>query len=476
MRAFALALLVAVSTASGSALAQGRELPDFTDLAEKQGPAVVNISTTQARPRNAPQFPQLDEDDPFYDFFRRFAPRPGPGQPSPSPGPRQFEQQSLGSGFVISSDGYILTNAHVVDGADEITVKLTDKRELKAKVIGADKRTDVALIKIEATGLPTVRMGDPSKLRVGEWVVAIGSPFGFENSVTAGIVSAKGRSLPSENFVPFIQTDVAINPGNSGGPLFNLRGEVVGINSQIYSRTGGFMGLSFAIPIDVAMDIQQQLRASGRVSRGRIGVVIQEVSKDLAESFGLPKPAGALVNQVEKGGPADKAGVLAGDIIVKFDGKVVDQSSDLPRIVGGTRPGTKSTVQVFRKGETKDLSVTVAELPDDRIAARGDRSKPTPKPEVVANRLGLVMSDLSEDRRKQLNIAGGAVIDDVKPNVRADLRPGDVVLSLTAKGQTTEVKSAEQFNKALAGIDKAATLTLQVRRGDANVFVTVKGE
>ncbi|MCU0897164.1 MAG: DegQ family serine endoprotease [Burkholderiales bacterium] len=474
MRALALAFLLSASTVTGGAFAQGRELPDFTDLAERQGPAVVNISTTQARSRNLPQFPQLDEDDPFYEFFRRFAPRPGPGQPAP--GPRQFEQQSLGSGFVISPDGYILTNAHVVDGADEITVKLTDKRELKAKVIGADKRTDVALIKIEAAGLPTVRMGDPTKLRVGEWVVAIGSPFGFENSVTAGIVSAKGRSLPSENFVPFIQTDVAINPGNSGGPLFNLKGEVVGINSQIYSRTGGFMGLSFAIPIDVAMDIQQQLRTSGRVSRGRIGVVIQEVSKDLAESFGLPKPAGALVNQVEKGGPADKAGVLAGDIIVKFDGKSVNQSSDLPRLVGGTKPGTKSTVQVYRKGETKDLTVTVAELPDDRIAARGDGSKPAPKAEVAANRLGLVMSDLPEERRKQLNVAGGAVVDEVKPTARADIRPGDVVLAVTAKGQTTEVKSAEQFNKVLAGIDKAATLTLQIRRGDGNLFVTVKGE
>jgi len=476
MRALALVVLLAVSSASGGALAQGRELPDFTDLAERQGPAVVNISTTQARARNLPQFPQLDEDDPFYDFFRRFAPRPGPGQPSPGPGPRQFEQQSLGSGFIISPDGYILTNAHVVDGADEITVKLTDKRELKAKVIGADKRTDVALIKIEAAGLPTVRMGDPSKLKVGEWVVAIGSPFGFENSVTAGIVSAKGRSLPSENFVPFIQTDVAINPGNSGGPLFNLKGEVVGINSQIYSRTGGFMGLSFAIPIDVAMDIQQQLRTAGRVSRGRIGVVIQEVSKDLAESFGLPKPAGALVNQVEKGGPADKAGVLAGDIILKFDGKAVNQSSDLPRLVGGTKPGTKSTVQVYRKGETKDLSVTVAELPDDRIAARSNGSKPAPKAEAVANRLGLVMSDLPEERRKQLNVAGGAVVDEVKPTVRADIRPGDIVLAMTAKGQTTEVRSADQFNKALAGIDKASTLTLQIRRGDANLFVTVKGE
>ncbi|MCX7893903.1 MAG: DegQ family serine endoprotease [Burkholderiales bacterium] len=472
MRAFAVAFLLAAATLSANAAAQGRELPDFTDLVEKQGGAVVNISTTQARGRGLPQFPQLDEDDPLYDFFRRFAPRPGPGQP----GPRQFEQQSLGSGFFISPDGYILTNAHVVEGAEEITVKLTDKREFKARVVGADKRTDVALLKIEATGLPTVRMGDPNKLRVGEWVVAIGAPFGFENSVTAGIVSAKGRSLPSENFVPFIQTDVAINPGNSGGPLFNMKGEVVGINSQIYSRTGGFMGLSFAIPIDVAMEVQQQLRTSGRVSRGRIGVVIQEVSKDLADSFGLPRPMGALVNQVEKGGPADRAGVLAGDIILKFDGKAVNQSSDLPRIVGGTRPGTRSTVQVYRKGETLDLNVTVAELPDDRIAARGDRAKPAPKPEAVANRLGLVMSDLPEDRRRQLNVAGGAVIDEVKPSVRADLRPGDIVLAITAKGQTTEVKSADQFNKVLAGIDKSATITLQVRRGDTSLFVTIRGE
>ncbi|TMH54991.1 MAG: trypsin-like serine protease, partial [Betaproteobacteria bacterium] len=273
-------------------VAQGRELPDFTELAERQGPTVVNISTTQVRERRAsPQIPNLEEDDPLYDFFRRFIPRPpGPG----GQGPRDFESRSLGSGFIISADGYVLTNAHVVDAADEITVRLNDKREFKARVIGADRRTDLALIRIDATGLPAVRMGDPNRLKVGEWVVAIGSPFGFDSTVTAGIVSAKGRSLPQENFVPFIQTDVAINPGNSGGPLFNMRGEVVGINSQIYSRTGGFMGLSFAIPIDVAMEVQNQLRQFGRVSRGRIGVVIQEVSKELAESFGLSRPAGAL--------------------------------------------------------------------------------------------------------------------------------------------------------------------------------------
>ncbi|MDP1718499.1 MAG: Do family serine endopeptidase, partial [Burkholderiales bacterium] len=331
----ALCLLAPVAVAA--------QLPDFTELVEKQGPAVVNISTTQtARPNPlAPQIPNLQEDDPFYEFFRRFIPNPGPGQ-------REFQPQSLGSGFIISADGYILTNAHVVDAADEITVRLTDKREFKAKVIGADRRTDVALIKIEAAGLPLVKFGDPAKLKVGEWVAAIGSPFGFENSVTAGIVSAKGRSLPQENFVPFIQTDVAVNPGNSGGPLFNLRGEVVGINSQIYSRTGGFMGLSFAIPIDVANQIAQQLRTTGKVTRGRIGVVIQPVTKELAESFGLPRSQGALVNSVEKGGPADKAGIEPGDVIVKFDGKAVNASEDLPRIVGGTPPGSKVTVQIWR--------------------------------------------------------------------------------------------------------------------------------
>jgi len=290
--AIALALLLCAT----SALAQ---LPDFTDLVEKYGPAVVNVSTTSAARagRGGGRLPNVPEDDPFYEFFRRFAPQiPGPQ--------REPEAQSLGSGFIISTDGYMLTNAHVVEAADEITIKLNDKREFKAKVIGADRKTDIALLKIDATGLPAVRIGDPNRLRVGEWVIAIGSPFGFESTVTAGIVSAKGRSLPQENFVPFIQTDVAVNPGNSGGPLFNMRGEVVGINSQIYSRTGGFMGLSFAIPIDVAMDIQQQLRTSGKVTRGRIGVGIQPVTKEMAESFGLPKANGALVNAVEPGSPA----------------------------------------------------------------------------------------------------------------------------------------------------------------------------
>jgi serine protease Do len=465
------ASLVAGSLAvAGVSVAQTRGLPDFTQIVENQGASVVNVSTTQARVRrDQPQTPQLDPDDPFYEFFRRFVPR-GPQ------GPREFESASLGSGFVISADGYLLTNAHVIDAADEITVKFNDKREFKAKVIGADRRTDVALIKIEATGLQPVKLGDPNKLRVGEWVVAIGSPFGFENTVTAGIVSAKGRSLPQENFVPFIQTDVAINPGNSGGPLFNLSGEVVGINSQIYSRTGGFMGLSFAIPIDVALEISNQLRTTGRVSRGRIGVVIQEVSKELADSFGLAKPVGALVNAVEKGSPAEKAGVETGDIILKFDSKPVAVSSDLPRIVGSTKPGTHVMMQVWRKGQTRDVTLTVGEIPDDRVAGTRPNRPGSPKPEVAANRLGLVVSDLTEDKRRELHVQGGVLVDEVRGAPRGDIRQGDVVITLTAKGQTTEIKGAKQFNDLVAGLDKGTTLTLQIRRGEANIFATIRGE
>ena len=452
------------------ALAQGRELPDFTRLVEEQGSAVVNISTTQAARRAAaPQAPNT-EDEEVLEFFRRFVPRQ---QPGPGPGARP-ESRSLGSGFIISADGYILTNAHVVDAADEINVKLTDKREYKAKVIGADKRTDVALIKIEAAGLPAVRMGDPSRLKVGEWVVAIGSPFGFESTVTAGIVSAKGRSLPQENFVPFIQTDVAINPGNSGGPLFNMRGEVVGVNSQIYSRTGGFMGLSFAIPIDVALDIQKQLREKGRVSRGRIGVVIQEVTKDLAQSFGLDRPRGALVNSVEKGSPADKAGIEATDIITRFDGKPVDSSSDLPRIVGATRPGASAQVEVWRKGTARNLSLTVGELQEDRVATR-DAPKERKPAELAANRLGIVVIELSAEQKKDLRLGQGLVVVDVRPDARAEVRRGDVILKVVHNGQHTELRTTEQFNKLLTGLDKNAVITLQVRRGENTAFVTVTG-
>ena len=458
------------AAAPAPALAQAvRELPDFTRLVDDQGNAVVNISTTQA-PRRTGAVPQVPgmEDEEVLEFFRRFIPRQQPG-----PGPRN-EARSLGSGFIISADGYILTNAHVIDGADEINVRFTDKREFKAKVIGADRRTDIAVIKIDAAGLPAVRFGDPNRLKVGEWVVAIGSPFGFENTVTAGIVSAKGRSLPQENFVPFIQTDVAINPGNSGGPLFNMRGEVVGVNSQIYSRTGGFMGLSFAIPIDVALDIQKQLREKGRVARGRIGVVIQEVTRDLATSFGLDRPRGALVNSVEKGSPADKAGVEATDIILSFDGKAVEGSSDLPRLVGATRPGSQSSLEVWRKGASRKLSITVGELQEDRVAGV-DKPRAPKQAETTPNRLGIVVADLPAEQRKSLGLSGGIVVTEVRPDSKADVRKGDILLTMVHKGQHTELKSVEQFNRLLSGLDKSAVITLQVRRGESTAFVTISG-
>jgi serine protease Do len=434
------------------------QLPDFTELVEKQGPAVVNISTTQkARVQAVPQIPNLQEDDPFYEFFRRFI---------PNPGPREFQSQSLGSGFIISADGYILTNSHVVDAADEITVKLTDKREFKAKVIGADRRTDVALIKIEASSLPLLKIGDPSKLKVGEWVVAIGSPFGFENSVTAGIVSAKGRSLPQENFVPFIQTDVAVNPGNSGGPLFNLRGEVVGINSQIYSRTGGFMGLSFAIPIDVANKIAQQLRTTGRVTRGRIGVVIQPVTKELAESFGLTQAQGALINSVEKGGPADKAGLEPGDVILNFDGKVVNASEDLPRIVGGTSPGSKVTIQIWRNKSTRDIPITIAELQEDRAHQQSRRGG---KPPVTAPaQFGLTLSELTEAKRRELKIEGGVMVENAQgAAARAGIRRGDIILSINNQ----VVSGIDNLFELMNQVDKGSIIALRIRRGNNSLYV-----
>ena len=462
-------LSLGFALASLSALAQARDLPDFTELAEKQGQAVVNISTTQIIRGNrmAPGIP-FDENDPAFELFRRFF-QQQPGLPQ-----QEFESKSLGSGFIVSADGHILTNAHVVASADEVVVKLTDKREFKAKVLGADKRTDIALLKIDASGLPVVKLGDPNKLKVGEWVVAIGSPFGFESSVTAGIVSAKGRSLPQENFVPFIQTDAAINPGNSGGPLFNMRGEVVGVNSQIYSRTGGYMGLAFAIPIDVAMEVQSQLKSGGKVSRGRIGVVIQEVTKELADSFGLAKAAGALVSTVEKGGPADKAGIEAGDVILKFDGKTVNQSADLPRIVGATKPGSKVPLQVWRKNGTRDFSVTVGEIPEEKTPQRLARSGKNA--ERTANRLGLVLSELTPEQKKELKLSAGLVVEEVRNGTsHGDLRPGDIILALISKGAQTEVKSVEQLNKMLAALEKTATITLLIRRGENQTFITLKG-
>jgi serine protease Do len=440
-----------------------RELPDFTELVEKQGPAVVNISTTQTI-RNSPSqgIPGHPRGDPFFDFFNRF----GPSVPQE----RERESQSLGSGFIISDDGYILTNAHVVGGADGITVRLTDKREFKAKVIGADKRTDVALIKIEATGLPEVKQGDSNLLKVGEWVVAIGSPFGFDSSVTAGIVSAKERSLPQDSFVPFIQTDAAINPGNSGGPLFNMKGEVIGINSQIYTRTGGSMGLSFAIPIDVAIDVAKQLRTSGKVTRGRIGVSIQEVTRDLAESFGLSKPEGALISSVEKGAAADKAGLEVSDVILRFNGKPVISSSDLPRIVAAIRPGTKVVVQIWRRGASKEVSLTVGEMPDDnKIALTTSPDDPTQGQSM--ERLGLVLRELSAEQKASLQLPGGLLVVDINgPAARAALRAGDVILAIA----NVEVRTLEQFADVLKQIPKGRNVAFLVRRGDSTSYVALK--
>jgi serine protease Do len=414
--------------------------------------------------------PELSEDDPFYEFFRRF------GQVPPRRGPeREPEAQAVGSGFIVGSNGEVITNAHVVDGADEVTVRLSDRREFKAKVMGADKRTDIALLKIDAKDLPKVVIGDPEKLKVGEWVVAIGKPFGLENTMTAGIVSAKGRDLPQENLVPFIQTDVAINPGNSGGPLFNMKGEVVGINSLIYSRTGGYMGLAFAIPIDVAMNTVAQLRDKGRVTRGRIGVQIQPVSKEEADAFGLGAPRGALVNGVESDGPAAKAGIEIGDIIVKADGKEVRSSNELPRIITAVRPGTKINVTVWRKGTQKDLSITVAEMKEDQVAT-GPKSKgsPAPKEKAKPNKMGLVLSDLNDEQKKEAAVKSGVLVEDVAPTVRGNVQPGDVILAIVRGGVTTEAKTASQVNDVLSKVDKGASVTLQMKRGEQQFFATVR--
>ncbi|MCF8149128.1 MAG: DegQ family serine endoprotease [Burkholderiaceae bacterium] len=473
MKRILVALVVALSTLI-SFQSQARDLPDFTELVEQQGAAVVNISTTQVIKgrRGGHAFP-FDGDDAAQELLRRFF----PGQIPNIPGvPQEFKNRSLGSGFIVSAEGHILTNAHVVDGADEVLVKLSDKREFKAKVLGADKRSDVALIKIDASKLQVAKLGDSTKIKVGEWVVAIGSPFGFENTVTAGIVSATGRSLTHENYVPFIQTDVAINPGNSGGPLFNMKGEVIGINSQIYSRSGGSMGLSFAIPIDLAMDIQSQLKDKGKVSRGRLGIGIQEVSKELAESFKLAKPQGALVASVEKGTAADKAGIEIGDIILKFDGKAVSESSDLPRMVGSTRPGTKVLVQVWRNGGSRDLSVTVGAIPDDEEAPRSNGPGQKPNEAAAANRLGLVLTPPTAEQKRVLGIRHGLIVEEVRnAGTRTELRSGDIILSLINKGSQTDVKSVQQFNDLLQSVDKSATITLLVRRGNSQTFVTIKG-
>jgi serine protease Do len=447
-------------------------LPDFTQLVEKEGIAVVNISTTQAvRQRGSrrgapPSIPGLPDDELFQDFFRRFFPTPpgGPGGGELPPG--HPPARSLGSGFIISADGVILTNAHVVDEAEEVTVRLTDKREFKAKVLGLDKRTDVAVLKIDATGLPTVPLGDPGQLKVGEWVLAIGSPFGFDNSVTAGIVSAKGRSLPDENYVPFIQTDVAINPGNSGGPLFNLKGEVVGINSQIYSRSGGYMGLSFAIPIDVAVKVADQLRTTGKVSRGRLGIAIQDVSADLAKSFGLDKPSGALISSVEKGSPADKAGLLAGDIILKFDGREVESSSRLPAMVGQTAPGTKTSVEVWRSGQRKTLPVSVGEMDSGPTAAAAPSDR-----EALASRFGLSLVPLPDEARKAMNLDHGVGVQRAEGDAaRAGIRGGDVIVTINS----TPMKSPAQIADVLKKVKKGQSVAVLIRREDRSIFVALQ--
>ncbi|MBS0608731.1 MAG: DegQ family serine endoprotease [Proteobacteria bacterium] len=463
-------LLAAPGLAAAQSAPAPRGLPDFTELVEQVGPSVVNIRTVEkVAPR--PSMNGMDED--MLEFFKRFG-LPVPNVPRQQ-GPRrqQPEEQSrgVGSGFILSSDGFVMTNAHVVDGADEVIVTLTDKREFKARIVGADKRTDVAVVKIDATGLPAVRIGDVSRLKTGEWVMAIGSPFGLDNTVTAGIVSAKQRD--TGDYLPFIQTDVAINPGNSGGPLINMRGEVVGINSQIYSRSGGFMGISFAIPIDEAMRVSEQLRTSGRVSRGRIGVQIEPVSKDVAESIGLGKAQGALVRGVESGSPAEKAGIEAGDIITRYDGKAVEKVVDLPRLVGNTKPGTRASITVFRRGASRDLSITIAEVePDEKVAAKALDANGKGKPATTAaQQLGLVVAELTPAQAKELKIKGGVrVVSADDAAARAGLRADDVIVALA----NTEVRSLKDFDAALAKADKGKPVNVLLRRGEWAQYALIR--
>ena len=454
---------------SGATAASVRGLPDFTDLVDQVGPSVVNIRTLEKASAS-----DSSADEQMLEFFKRFG---IPVPPGATPrgrqernGQEEAQPRGVGSGFILSADGLIMTNAHVVDGADELIVTLPDKREFKAKIVGADKRTDVAVVKIEATGLPAVRIGDVNRLRVGEWVMAIGSPFGLENTVTAGIVSAKKRD--TGDFLPFIQTDVAINPGNSGGPLINMRGEVVGINSQIYSRSGGFQGISFAIPIDEAVRVSDQLKSSGRVTRGRIGVQIDQVSKEVAESIGLGQARGALVRGVEPNSPAAKAGVEPGDIILKFDGQTIDKSVDLPRLVGNTKPGSKSTLTVFRRGGQRDLTVTVAELEADRPQQRAAAPEPTkPQASAAAQSLGLTLAELNAAQKKELDLKGGVrVVSADGAAARAGLREGDVIVTVA----NTEVGSVKEFEAALARLDKARPVNVLFRRGEWAQYAVIR--
>lgn len=450
-------------------------LPDFADIVERTGPGVVNIRTTERVRQNAQGQGGVDDPE-MQEFFRRFFGIPIPRQQQPGTprgngkqggqGQQEEVPRGVGSGFIISADGFIMTNAHVVEGASEVYVTLTDKREFKAKIVGSDTRTDVAVLKIDGSNLPRLNMGDSDKIRVGEWVLAIGSPFGLENTVTAGIVSAKARD--TGDYLPLIQTDVAVNPGNSGGPLINLKGEVIGINSQIYSRSGGFMGISFAVPIDEALRVADQLKASGRVTRGRIGVQIGEVTKDVAESLGLARAQGALVQRVEAGGPAEKAGLEAGDIILKYNGAAIERPSDLPRMVGSTKPGAKATVSIWRKGSARDVSVTVVELEADKPKQAEEKKA---KPDNAPNSLGLVVSDLSDAQRKELKVDNGVLVEAVSgAAAAAGIRPGDVIQRLNE----VDVKDAKQFAQLVSKLDAKKRAAVLVRRGDSSQFVPLR--
>lgn len=455
------------------AQAQSRALPDFTDLVEQVGPSVVNIRTLEKVTSNSENGAGPDED--MLELFRRFGlpvpnvPRQAPRSNRPQAPQSEEQPKGVGSGFIVSQDGFIMTNAHVVEGADDVIVTLTDKREFKARLVGADKRSDVAVVKIEASGLPFVKLGEVSRLKVGEWVMAIGSPFGLDSTVTAGIVSAKQRD--TGDYLPFIQTDVAINPGNSGGPLINMRGEVVGINSQIYSRSGGSMGISFAIPIDEATRVSDQLRATGRVSRGRLGVQIDQVTKEVAESIGLGKPYGALVRGVESGSPAEKAGVEAGDIITKFDGKTIEKSSDLPRMVGATKPGTKSSLTVFRRGTTRDFQVLVAEVEPDKVAKLEPEKDTKSKNSSAAQAMGLVVSEVTSELKKSLKIRGGVRVDAAtEAAARAGLREGDVIVAVA----NTELAGLRDFEALVAKLDKSRPVSVLFRRGEWAQFALIR--
>lgn len=469
--AFMLAGMLNMVPLSNAAAASVAGLPDFTDMVEKTGPAVVNIRTTA---KMKPNQGMPSDDEEMQELFRRFfgipiPPRQERSPRSAKPMPQQPQEEvprGVGSGFIISSDGYVMTNAHVVDGADEVYVTLTDKREFKARIIGSDQRTDVALVKIDSNNLPRLTLGDSNKIKVGEWVIAIGSPFGLENSVSAGIISAKARD--TGDYLPLIQTDVAVNPGNSGGPLINMRGEVIGINSQIYSRSGGYMGISFAVPIDEAIRVSEQLKSAGKVTRGRIGVQIGEVTKDVAESLGLNKAQGALVQRVEPDSPSEKGGVEAGDIILKFNGVAIEKSTDLPRLVGNTKPGTRATLSIWRKGAIRDLNLTIAEMESDKISKSDEKKQ---KQEQAANALGLVVANLTSAQKKDLNIDSGVIVEASEGvAAHAGLRAGDIILQFN----NTDVKDAKQFNGMVAKLEPKKTAVLLVRRGDSSQFVVLK--